>query len=442
MKTESKTVMEHETAGLNPQKKPAIMGQDVEVTIEEIIKAAQALKGVINKTPLQRNDLLSAKYECNVYLKREDLQVVRSFKIRGAYNLMQGIPPKAAANGVVCASAGNHAQGVAYSCSALRIPGTIFMPVTTPKQKVNQVRRFGGDYVKIVLAGDTFDDSYEQARVNCAAENKTFVHPFDDCKIIAGQGTVGMEIMNEMKGNVDYVFSAIGGGGLISGVSSYIKNISPQTKLIGVEPLGAPAMKRSVEKNEIVTLDSIDKFVDGAAVKRVGGLTFEICRKTLDDIVLVSEGKVCTKILEMYNDNAIVVEPAGALPIAALDHCRDSIKGQNVVCIISGGNNDIERTQEIKERSLLDEGLKHYFIVHFPQRPGALREFVTNVLGPTDDIAHFEYTKANNKEKGPTLVGIELNRKEDYAPLIQRMNEKGFQYTVINDNPELFNLLI
>ena len=393
------------------------------ITIEEIIKAGQALKSVITNTPLQKNDILSEKYECNVFLKREDLQVVRSFKIRGAYYLMQGIPKEAVTNGVVCASAGNHAQGVAYSCRALQIPGTIFMPVTTPKQKVSQVKRFGGDYAEIVLLGDTFDDSYLQARAYCDAESKVFIHPFDDCKVIAGQGTVGIEIMNDMKENIDFVFCAIGGGGLVSGLGTYIKNISPQTRLIGVEPLGAPAMKKSLEKNEIVTLETIDKFVDGAAVKRVGELTFNICKKILDDIVLVPEGKVCTKILEMYNENAIVVEPAGALPVAALDQYRDRIKGKNVVCIISGGNNDIERTQEIKERSLLDEGLKHYFIIHFPQRPGALREFVTNVLGPADDITRFEYTKANNKEKGPTLVGVELNSKEDYDALIRRMNE-------------------
>ncbi len=409
---------------------------------EEIIKAGRALKGVIQKTPLQKNEILSERYDCNVYLKREDLQVVRSFKIRGAYNSIQSIPEETLKNGVVCASAGNHAQGVAYSCKALNIPGTIFMPATTPRQKVGQVNRFGGQFVEVILTGDTFDDSFLAAKTYCEQENKIFIHPFDDYKIIAGQGTIGMEIMDDAQEEIDFIFCTVGGGGLIAGVGSYIKNISPNTKIIGVEPLGACSMKQSLEKNQVITLDTIDKFVDGAAVKRVGEITFDICKQVIDDIVVVPEGKVCTSILELYNENAIVVEPAGALPVAALDFYKEQIKGKNVVCIISGGNNDIERMQEIKERSLLYEGLKHYFIINFPQRPGALKEFVVEVLGPRDDITRFEYTKVNNKEEGPTLVGIELNKKEDYDLLIERMKQKGIRYTVINESPELFNLLI
>ena len=415
------------------------MGREL---LEDIIKAGQALKGIINKTPLQRNDILSEKYNCNLYLKREDLQVVRSFKIRGAYNLIQSIPSEKLINGVVCASAGNHAQGVAYSCKALGIPGNIFMPSTTPRQKVSQVKRFGENFVEVVLTGDTFDDAFYEAKAHCEAENKYFIHPFDDPLVIAGQGTIAIEILNDLENPVDYVFGAIGGGGMMSGVGTYIKRLSPATKIIGVEPQGACSMKQSLDKNEVVTLDKIDKFVDGAAVKRVGDLTFEICQEVLDDVLVVSEGKVCTTILEMYNENAIVVEPAGALPIAALDGYRDQIKGKTIVCIISGGNNDIERTPEIKERSLLDQGLKHYFIINFPQRPGALKEFVVDVLGPNDDITRFEYTQVNNKEKGPTLVGIELTRKEDYQTLIEKMDKKGIQYTIINDNQELFDLLI
>ena len=412
------------------------------VLLEDIIKAGQALKSIINKTTLQRNDILSEKYNCNVYLKREDLQVVRSFKIRGAYNLIQSIPPAELKNGVVCASAGNHAQGVAYSCKNLGIPGRIYMPITTPRQKVSQVKRFGGDFVEVVLTGDTFDDAFHEAKVHCDAEQKYFIHPFDDPLVIAGQGTIAIEILNAMDQPVDYVFGAIGGGGMMSGVGTYLKCLSPATKIIGVEPQGACCMKQSLDKDEIVSLETIDKFVDGAAVKRVGDLTFEICQKVLDDVLVVSEGKVCTAILELYNDSAIVAEPAGALSIAALDTYMDKIKGKNIVCIISGGNNDIERTPEIKERSLLDQGLKHYFIINFPQRPGALKEFMVDVIGPNDDITRFEYTKVNNKEKGPTLVGIELTRKEDYQSLIEKMDKKGIQYTVINDNQELFDLLI
>ncbi len=410
--------------------------------IEEIVKAKWALKNVIHTTPLQRNVILSERYGADIFLKREDLQVVRSFKIRGAYNAIQSTPADSLSNGVVCASAGNHAQGVAYSCRLLGVPGTIFMPATTPRQKVTQVTRFGGKFVEIMLTGDTFDDSYQRANSYCQEHGKTFIHPFDDCKVIAGQGTIGMELMDDMHEKIDFLFAAIGGGGLISGIGTYLKSFSPGTRIIGVEPQGACGMKKSLEKNEPVTLDSIDTFVDGAAVKRPGDLTLSICKEVLHDIIPVPEGKVCTSILELYNENALVVEPAGALPVAALDFYRDKIKGKNVVCIISGGNNDIERMQEIKERSLLYEGLKHYFIVNFPQRPGALREFVQEVLGPRDDITRFEYTKATNKEKGPTLVGIELHQKEGYDRLLHKMKEKGFHYTLLNENPELFNLLI
>lgn len=412
------------------------------VILEDIIRAGQALKGVITKTPLQRHDLLSEKYQCNIYLKREDLQVVRSFKLRGAYNKIQSIPMEQLQNGVVCASAGNHAQGVAFSCKTLGIPGSIYVPTTTPKQKIQSIKRFGGEFVEVIQTGDSFDDAFNEAKIHCEETGKTFVHPFDDHLVIAGQGTIAMEILNDIEGPVDFVLGGIGGGGLMAGVGVAMKSLSPQTQVIGVEATGAASMKESLKQEEVTTLNNIDCFVDGTAVKRVGDLTFEICKDTLDDIIVVTEGKVCTTILEMYNDSAIVVEPAGALPVAALDAYADKIKGKNVVCIISGGNNDIERTPEIKERSLLDQGLKHYFLVSFPQRPGALKEFVVEVLGPNDDITRFEYVKANNKEQGPTLIGIELARKEDYQTLIEKMDKKGFHYTKINENPELFALLI
>lgn len=414
----------------------------VKVTVEEIMRANQALKDVIIKTPLQRNEILSARYGCNVYLKREDLQVVRSFKLRGAYNFIQSLTADERAQGVVCASAGNHAQGVAYSCFALGIEGKIFMPLTTPRQKVSQVKRFGGDKVSVVLTGDTFDDSYAAATELCTAENRVFVHPFDNNRVIAGQGTVAVEVLNDMQEPIDYMFCAIGGGGLASGVGSYLKGISPATKLIGVEPAGAAGMKESLGNGQVTRLDAIDTFVDGAAVKQVGDVTMSICRDVVDDIALVPEGKVCTAILELYNENAIVAEPAGALSVAALDFYKDDIKGKNVVCVISGGNNDIERMQEIKEKSLIYEGLKHYFIVTFPQRAGALRKFMEEVLGETDDITHFEYTKRTNREEGPVLVGIELKCQEDYEPLVQRMNKNSFPYKDINNDSLLFNLLI
>ncbi|CAI8710781.1 threonine ammonia-lyase IlvA [Priestia megaterium] len=412
------------------------------VHLEDIMIANQLIKDVVVHTPLQRNDVLSERYECNIYLKREDLQVVRSFKIRGAYNRIKKLSPEELENGIACASAGNHAQGVAYACRHLNIDGKIFMPSTTPRQKINQVKFLGKDNVKVVLIGDTFDDSYEQAIACSEEEHRTFIHPFNDVDVIAGQGTVAVEMFNDCEDEIDYVFAGIGGGGLISGVGTYVKSISPQTAVIGVEPAGAPGMQTSLANGNVVTLPAIDPFVDGAAVKTVGTLPYDISKELVDDIVVVPEGKVCTTILSLYNENAIVAEPAGALSIAALDSYREQIRGKTVVCVISGGNNDIGRMQEIKERSMIYEGLQHYFIVNFPQRAGALREFLDEVLGPTDDISRFEYTKKNNKDSGPALVGIELKHKEDYYPLINRMDKKGFPYTEINKESNLFHLFI
>jgi threonine dehydratase len=410
--------------------------------MEDIVRANHVLKEVVKRTPLQLDAALSAKYECNVYLKREDLQIVRSFKIRGAYNMIRSLSQEELDRGIVCASAGNHAQGVAFSCNALGIQGKIYMPSTTPNQKVKQVKRFGGSAVEIILTGDTFDDAFADAMKACKEGGMTFIHPFDDPKIVAGNGTIGMEIMESLDAPADYIFATIGGGGLISGVSTYIKTVSPETKVIGVEPAGAASMTEALKQKQVITLEEIDKFVDGAAVKRVGDLNYAICAELLDDIVKVPEGKACSTILELYNDSAIVVEPAGALPVSALDMYRDHIRGKTVVCIISGGNNDIDRMQEMKERSLIYEGLKHYFLINFPQRAGALREFLEYVLGPNDDIARFEYTKKHNKENGPALVGIELSDQADYGALIDRMKSKNIAYTELNRDLNLFNLLI
>lgn len=412
------------------------------VQVEDIIIASHTIKDVISPTPLQYNHLLSERYNCRIYLKREDLQSVRSFKIRGAYNRVKQLNQEEMQNGIICASAGNHAQGVAYSCHLLHIHGKIFMPSTTPKQKVNQVKFWGKEHVEIVLVGDTFDDAYEKAMECSRAENRTFIHPFDDPAVIAGQGTVGVELLNDCPEKIDYLFAAIGGGGLLSGVGTYLKHFSPETRLIGVEPMGAAGMKESFSKGEVTTLKEIDPFVDGAAVKTVGSLTYEICKELADDILVVPEGKVCTTLLSLYNENAIVVEPTGALSIAALDQYAEKIKGKTVVCVVSGGNNDISRMQEIKERSMIYEGLQHYFIVQFPQRPGALREFLFDVLGPNDDISHFEYTKKNNRESGPALVGIELKDREDYFPLIERIKAKGFGYREVNKDSTLFQMLV
>jgi threonine dehydratase len=412
------------------------------VQLEDVIIAYQQIKDVVSHTPLQKNEQLSEKYGCNIFLKREDLQFIRSFKLRGAYYKVASLDKEILHHGVVCASAGNHAQGVAFACHKLNVHGKIFMPTTTPKQKIKQVKRFGRDFVEIILIGDTFDDSYQEA-ISCSKmESRSFIAPFDDEKVIAGQGTVAIEIMNDCDQKVDFVFAGVGGGGLMSGLSTYIKSVSPETKMIGIEPAGATSMKESIKENEITTLHNIDSFVDGCAVKTPGSKTFDICRELLDDIIVVPEGKACTSILDLYNEHAIVVEPAGALPVAALDFYKDEIKGKNVVCVISGGNNDIGRMQEIKERSMLYEGLLYYFIVNFPQRAGALREFLIEVLDQTDDITRFEYTKKNNKENGPALVGIEIQSKENYQGLIDRMKKKGFSFMEVNKDPDLFNLLI
>lgn len=409
---------------------------------KEILQAKEQLKGVATVTPLTENWNLSDEFDANIILKREDLQVVRSYKIRGAYNKMSSISGPEKAKGIVCASAGNHAQGVAYSCNILGINGVIYMPKTTPKQKVKQVQLFGKSFVEIVLIGDTFDDAFAVATQNAVDNDKLFIHPFNDYKVIAGQGTVGLEILEATTKPIDYVFVPVGGGGLISGLATVFKELSPNTKIIGVEPLGAPAMKTSIEKGENTYLPIIDKFVDGAAVKQVGDLNFEICKYKIDEIVLIPEGKVCTTILRLYNEEAMVVEPAGALTIAALDFYKDKIKGKNVVCIVSGSNNDIERTEEIKERSLLYEGLKHYFMVQFPQRPGALKQFVSDILGENDDITFFQFTKKNNREVAPALVGLELKNKTDIENIKNRMNDNAFQFRYLNEKEDLYAQLI
>ncbi len=410
--------------------------------LNDIIEANQRLKGCVRHTSLMQSDNLSRRYNAEIYLKREDLQVVRSYKLRGAYNKILSLSEEQRGRGVVCASAGNHAQGVAFSCNKLGIKGTIYMPVTTPKQKVDQVRLFGNGEVQIVLTGDTFDESAAEAKLFCETNNMCFVHPFDDEKIIEGQATVGVEIIEDSDAPIDYLFVPIGGGGLLSGVGAYFHQISPKTKIIGVEPAGAASMTYAMEQGEVCTLDEVDKFVDGASVKRVGDITFEVGRQVLNSIITVPEGLICSTILEMYNREAIVVEPAGALSIAALSLYPESLEGKRVVCVVSGGNNDITRNEEIKERSLLYEGLKHYFIVRFPQRAGALKTFLSEVLGESDDITFFEYKKKIHRENGPALIGIELSNRNDFGALIERMDNYGVKYEYLNPKPDLFELLV
>lgn len=411
-------------------------------SLKAVQAAAERLKSVAVTTPLTQNLQYSKRFDANILFKREDLQLVRSYKIRGAYNRISSLTADQMEKGIVCASAGNHAQGVALSCKLLKIKGTIFMPSPTPNQKIEQVKMFGEEFTDIVLVGDSYDDAYHAAMLECERLDKTFIHPFNDEKVIEGQATIGLEILSQIDSPLDYVFVPVGGGGLASGLSTVFKQLSPDTKIIGVEPLGAPSMKTSIKNGYNTELKTIENFVDGAAVKKVGDRTFSICKQNLSDMITVPEGKICETILELYNKDAIVVEPAGALSVSALDFYAEEIKGKNVVCVISGSNNDITRTAEIKERALLYTNLKHYFIVKFPQRAGALKEFVAEILGPNDDITYFQYAKKTNRENGSAVVGIELKSSEDLGPLIAKMKLKNFYDDYLNDNPEMFQFLV
>ncbi len=411
-------------------------------TLKNVKVAATRLSDIAIVSPLAKNMRYSNHYGCNIMFKREDLQQVRSYKIRGAYNKMSTLNDTEVKNGIVCASAGNHAQGVALSCKLLKVKGTIFMPSPTPNQKIEQVKMFGEDFINVVLVGDTFDDSYEVAKLECERLNKTFIHPFNDEKVIEGQATVGLEILSQSKEVIDFIFIPVGGGGLASGLSAMVKMMSPKTKIIGVEPEGAPSMSKSIEANKIIELKEIERFVDGAAVRRVGDKNFEICKQNLDAVVTVPEGKICQVILELYNKDAIVAEPAGALSLTALDAYAEKIKGKNVICLISGSNNDITRTPEIKERALLHANLKHYFLIKFPQRAGALREFVVKILGKDDDITHFEYTKKVNRENDVAVVGVQLKSPKDLEPLITKMKLHNFYGDYLNNKPDLFQFLV
>ena len=411
------------------------------IPIDKIEAAAERISKVVIESPLQLNVGLSEKYNCNIYLKREDLQSVRSFKLRGAYNKMMNLGKEELSKGVICASAGNHAQGVAFACNQLKIKGTIVMPNPTPAQKVKKVQQFGEEWIEIILEGDNFDEAQEKAFTLAKEGDKCFIHPFDDEEVAAGQGTVAIEMLAQASNELDYLLVAVGGGGLIAGVASYFKTKSPKTKIIAVEAAGAAKLFHSLKEGKNTRLNEIDNFADGIAVKEMGARNFLICQQTVDECIIVPEGKISTTILNLHNEEAIVAEPAGAVSVAALDFIKDKIIDKNVGIIICGGNNDINRTQEIQERSMLYEGLKHYFIIKFPQRAGALRDFL-NVLGPTDDITHFQYTKKNNKENGPALVGIQLTKVEDFDILVQKMKAESITFRHLNDDPTLFETMV
>ncbi|HEM3438644.1 threonine ammonia-lyase IlvA [Streptococcus suis] len=415
------------------------------ITAKNVEQAYSVLKRVVVRTPLDYSRYLSEKYGATIYLKRENEQRVRSFKIRGAYYAISQLTDDEKSHGVVCASAGNHAQGVAYTCQEMQIPATIFMPITTPQQKIGQVKFFGGDHVEIRLVGDTFDESAKAAQDYTQESGKTFIDPFDDENVQAGQGTVAYEILEEAEEQTisfDQILVPIGGGGLVAGVSAYLKEHAPEIKIVGVEASGARSMKAAFDKGRPVKLDQIDKFADGIAVQKVGKSTYEVARKYIDRLIGVDEGWISGTILDLYSKLGIVAEPAGAATIAALEVVKDQIKGQTICCIISGGNNDINRMPEMEERALIYEGIKHYFVVNFPQRPGALREFVNDILGPNDDITRFEYIKRANKGTGPVLIGIALGDKTDYTQFISRLEEFDPQYINLHENDSLYKMLV
>lgn len=412
---------------------------------KDITHAHKVLKDVVVNTPLDYDHYLSEKYQAKIYLKKENMQRVRSFKLRGAYYAISQLNEEERQRGVVCASAGNHAQGVAYTCKEMKIPATIFMPITTPQQKIGQVRFFGGEFVEIKLVGDTFDASAKAALDYTKDENCTFIDPFDNDDVQAGQGTVAYEILDEAKREAidfDAVLVPVGGGGLISGVSTYIKESQPSIEVIGVEANGARSMKAAFEAGGPVKLKEIDKFADGIAVQKVGASTYEVTQKNVQNLIGVDEGLISETIIDLYSKQGIVAEPAGAASVAALEVLSEYIKGKTICCIISGGNNDINRMPEMEERALIYDGIKHYFVVNFPQRPGALREFVNDILGPNDDITRFEYIKRASKGTGPVLIGISLADKHDYASLINRIEQFDPSFINLNGNETLYNMLV
>ncbi len=411
-------------------------------SLQGVLEAADRLEGLTRLTPLEKNKRLSVLTGASVFLKREDLQLVRSFKIRGAYNKIASLTANEKNTGIVCASAGNHAQGFAFSCQELKIKGEVFMPATTPQQKISQVRMFGGDFVNIVLIGDTYDACQKVALESAKNSGKIFIHPFDDPLVIEGQATLALEMIEQYSEVLDVLLVPIGGGGLVSGVITVFKERSPQTKIIGVEPEGAPSMQKALASGKRIALKEMDGFVDGAAVRQVGKLPFEICKSHLDELLTVPEGKICQTILDLYNKEGIVAEPAGAIAIAALDIISDQLKNKKVGVLVCGGNNDVFRMPEIQERALLYTGLKHYFLIDFPQRSGALKQFVTQILGSEDDITHFEFSKKNFRNNAPAVVGIELKNAADLTLLVERMKKHNFKFDYLNDKQSLFQFLI
>ncbi|WP_026460979.1 threonine ammonia-lyase IlvA [Schaalia suimastitidis] len=421
------------------------------VSPQLVDSTATVLQGIVRETPLDLSARLTNAIDTRVYLKREDTQKCRSFKVRGAYARMAALSPTERERGVVCASAGNHAQGVAYACSHLHVRGTIYLPSNTPRQKRNRIADIGGAWVEQVIVDGTFDKANALAQEAARVSGRTYVHPYDDPLTIAGQGTIGVELDRQMPADTAAVLVPVGGGGLLAGVLTSLQARRPGIKIIGVEPVGAASMRAALDAGQPVRLDSVDPFVDGTAVGQIGTLPFDTVIAQVDDVLVVPEGAVCTEMLELYQSDGVIAEPAGALASTAALHflanrdVRERLLGGKdgaIVCLVSGGNNDLTRYAEIMERSLRHEGLRHYFLVTFPQQPGMLRMFLEDVLGPHDDIVHFEYTKKNNRDSGPALVGIDLSCKDDIHPLRRRMEASPLHVEELQADSDFYRLVI
>ncbi|WP_370452430.1 threonine ammonia-lyase IlvA [Kribbella caucasensis] len=408
----------------------------------DIEEAVKRLDDVAVRTPLQRNPRLSERTGAEVWLKREDLQIGRSYKLRGAYNLIAQLDEPAKKAGVICASAGNHGQGLAYSCHTLDVHGRVFVPRTTPRQKKDRIKALGGSQIEVIVTGDTYDDAAAAASAEAASTGATMVPAFDDPRTVAGQGTLAVELVDQLGGPPDVLVVPVGGGGLIAGVATWMAERHPGVRIVGVEPAGAASMTAALQAGEPVTLEQLDSFVDGAAVRRVGDVPLPLVAAAGVEMVTVPEGLVCSEMLALYQTDGLIAEPAGALAAAALGNGVDVKPGETVVCLLSGGNNDVSRYGEILERSLIHEGLKHYFLVTFPQEPGALRQFLDDVLGPDDDITLFEYVKRNNRETGVALVGIEIGRPADLAVLLERMDAAPLKIERIEPGSSEFRYLV
>ena len=423
------------TAELSPRTSAPLTAADID-------EAAQRISGVVQRTPLQLSERLSEATGATVYLKREDLQAVRSYKIRGAFNLMAQLSAEEIGAGVVCSSAGNHAQGFALACRRMEVHGRIYVPAKTPKQKRDRIRYHGRDYIELIAVGSTYDKAAAAALEDVARTGATLVPPYDDVRTMAGQGTIAAEILEQLDDEPDLVIVPVGGGGCISGITTYLAERTNNTAVLGAEPAGAASMIAALAAGGPVTLDHADQFVDGAAVARAGALPYAALAAAGDMVSMatVDEGAVCTAMLDLYQNDGIIAEPAGALSVAALMEA-DVTPGSTVVCLISGGNNDVSRYNEVRERSLVHLGLKHYFLIDFPQEPGALRRFLDEVLGPGDDITLFEYVKRNNRETGEALCGVELSSAADLEGLLARMNDSDIHVELLEPGSPTYRYL-